>query len=151
VTASHGTNVQSLTYKYSPVGNITNVQDNVSAHTGAASASMTNAVYDDLNRVTSAGWTGYGQKNYAFDKVGNTLTNQESGSGAYTYGSIRPHAVRSANGVWYTYDQNGNAVFRGGQRLEYDVNNRMWLVLGTNGTQTRFGYGASGERLWESS
>jgi len=42
-------------------------------------------------------------------------------------------------------------VFRGGQRLEYNVNNELSLVLATNGTLSKFGYGGSGERLWKSS
>jgi RHS repeat-associated protein len=151
VTTSHGTNVQSLTYKYNPLGSLTDIADNITGHTGGASASMTNAVYDDLDRLTQAGWTGYGLKNFAYDKVGNVLTNGESGTGAYSYGTIRPHFVRSANGVWFTSDQNGNVVFRGGQRLEYNVNNELSLVLSTNGTLTKFGYGAGGERLWKSS
>jgi RHS repeat-associated protein len=151
VTTSHSTNVQSLIYKYSQVGNVTNIADNVTGHTGGASASMTNAVYDDLNRLTSAAWTGYGIKNYGYDKIGNVLTNGESGTGTYSYGTIRPHFVRSANGVWFTSDQNGNVVFRGGQRLEYNVNNELSLALGTNGVLTKFGYGGIGERLWKSS
>src|SRR5437867_5909786 len=35
------------------------------------------------------------------------------------------------------------------QPSEYNANNQLWLVLGTNSTVTTFGYGASGERLWE--
>ena len=150
-TTSHSTNVQSLSYKYNQIGSLTNIADNVTSHTGGASATMTNAVYDDLDRLTSAGWTGYGLKNFAYDKIGNVLTNGESGSGAYSYGTIRPHFVRSANGVWFTSDQNGNVVFRGGQRLEYNINNELSLVLNTNGTLTKFGYGGGGERLWKSS
>jgi RHS repeat-associated protein len=66
------------------------------------------------------------------------------------YGTIRPHAVRNANGTWFTYDQNGNAVFRGGQRLDYNVNNHLYRVINTNGVVTTFGYAAGGARLWES-
>jgi RHS repeat-associated protein len=106
-----------------------------------------------LNRLIAATWSGYGAKSYAYDQVGNVLTNGETGNGAYSYGTngIRPHCVRTANGMWFTYDQNGNVVFRTGQRLDYDVNNRLYRAINTNGTTTFFGYDANGERLWEQS
>jgi len=150
-TIPGGTTIQNSSNRFDAVGNVLGVQDLVGNHTNAASGSLTNASYDDLNRLLSAGWTGLGVKTYAYDKIGNVLTNGESGTGPYAYSNNRPHFVRSANGVWFTCDQNGNVVFRGGQRLEYDVNNRLSLVLATNGILTTFGYGAGGERLWESS
>src|SRR5207249_5500982 len=99
---------QSLTNRYDAAGNVLGVQDLVSSHTAGASATITNAAYDDLNRLTSAGWTGYGLKTYGYDKVGNILTNGESGGTLYKYYGLRPHAVTNANGVWFTYDLNGN-------------------------------------------
>src|SRR6266478_4224388 len=148
-TIAGGTTIQSLTNRYDEVGNVLGVQDLVASHTNAASATILSALYDDLNRMILANWAGYGQKNYGYTPIGNVLTNGESGTSNYVYGTIRPHCVRSANGVWYTYDQNGNAVFRGGQRLDYDVNNRLWRVIGTNGVPTFFGYAGDGSRLWE--
>ena len=146
VSAKSG-NVQNLTYSYDTNGNVTAVADGV--YSGSASAAISSAVYDDLNRLTSATWTGYGTRNYAYSSVGNVLTNSESGTSNYVYGAIRPHCVRSANGMWFTYDQNGNVVFRSGQRLDYDVNDRLYRVIGTNGVVTTFGYDANGARLWE--
>ena len=106
-TIPGGTQVQNFTNRYDAFGNILAIQDNAPTHTGAASATLTNAVYDDLNRLTSAGWTGYGLKNYGYDKVGNILTNSEFGAGAYNYYANRAHAVKGANGAWYTYDRYG--------------------------------------------
>jgi RHS repeat-associated protein len=149
IGTSKSTGIQSLTYTYDALGNVLGVADGV--YSGAASASFGNIVYDDLNRLKSL-TNASGSFSYAYDSVGNVLTNKESGSGAYSYGTngIRPHCVRSANGVWYTYDLNGNMVFRGGQRLDYDVNNRLYRVINTNGVTTTFGYDANGARLWES-
>jgi len=117
-------------------------------YAGNASSSLGKIQYDDLNRLLSLTNAG-GTFNYGYNSIGNLLTNQESGTGNYVYGTIRPHAVRSANGVWFTYDQNGNVVIRGRQRLDYDVNNHLSRVTNTNGTTVTFGYDASGARLWE--
>jgi RHS repeat-associated protein len=148
-TIPGGTTIQSFTNRYDAEGNIIAIQDTVSAHTGGASATISSAAYDDLNRLTSAVWAGYGSQSYAFDSVGNILTNTESGNLPYKYYSLRPHSVTNANGVWFTYDRNGNVVFRSGQRLDYDVNNRLFRVAATNGSTTTFGYAGDGTRLWE--
>jgi RHS repeat-associated protein len=149
--ATGSTTIQSFTNRYDAVGNVVGLQDLASSHTNSASATISSASYDDLNRLLTATWSGYGTKNYGYDSIGNVLTNGESGSGAYNYGSgaIRPDCVRSANGAWYTYDLNGNMVFRTGQRLNYDVNNHLYQVINTNGIVTTFGYDAGGVRLWE--
>jgi len=147
ITTANAVNVQSLAYSYDAVGNVLNVVDGV--YFGSASAGISSANYDDLNRLMTATWTGYGMKNYGYNSIGNVLTNGESGPSSYVYGTVRPHAVRTANGMWFTYDLNGNVVFRSGQRLDYDVNNRLWRVINTNGLVTTFGCAADGSRLWE--
>jgi RHS repeat-associated protein len=147
VSAKSG-NLQNLTYGYDAVGNITNIADGV--YSGAASGVFGKIQYDDLNRLTSLTNAG-GTFTYGYNSIGNVLTNKESGNSNYVYGTIRPHCVRSANGMWFTYDQNGNVVFRSRQRLDYDVNNRLYRVINTNGTVVTFGYDANGSRLWESS
>ncbi len=149
-TSAAGT-IQNFTNRFDALGSVIGIQDLVAGHTDWASATMTNTTYDDLNRLIGAAWAGYGQKSYAYDTVGNMATNGEFGTGGYVYGAIRPHCVRSANGAWYTYDQNGNVVFRTGQRLDYDVNNRLWRAISTSGVTTMFGYDANGARLWEQS
>ena len=141
-------NLQNLTYSFDTNGNVTAVADGV--YSGSAAATFGNIAYDDLNRLTSL-TNASGSFSYAFNSVGNVTTNKEFGSGGYTYGTVRPHAVRTANGAWFTYDKNGNVVFRSGQRLDYDVNNHLSRVWNTNGIVTMFGYAADGSRLWESS
>ena len=146
ITSAKTTNVQSLTYTFDAIGNVKSVADGV--YSGLASATFGNISYDDLNRLILA-TNASGSFAYSFDSIGNILTNKESGSSNYVYGTIRPHAVKNANGVWLTYDQNGNVGNRNGMRLGYDVNNHMaYAVTPTNLTQ--FGYDADGARLWES-
>jgi len=144
ITSAKTTNIQHLTYWYDAVGNITRITDGV--YSGAASATMGNIQYDDLNRLVSL-TNASGAVSYSYDPVGNILWNGE-GNSAYTYGLIRPHCVRSANGIFYTYDLNGNVANRGGMRLFYDVHNRLVQAI----TQTNvisFGYDADGVRLWK--
>ena len=146
ITTTKTTNVQSLAYSYDVVGNILNVADSV--YSGSAAGTIGNIQYDDLNRLLSLTNAG-GTFSYGYNSIGNVLTNGESGASNYVYGTIRPHCVQSADGMWCTYDLNGNVVFRSGQRLNYDVNNRLCQVINTNGLVTTFGYAADGSRLWE--
>ena len=148
-TLTGGIVIQNFTNRYDAVGNVIGLQDLVASHGGAAAATIISASYDDLNRLTSATWSAYGTKTYGYSSIGNVLTNGEAGTTNYVYGTIRPHAVRSANGTWFTYDQNGSVVNRGRQRLDYDVNNRLARVWNTNGTVVTFGYDYAGARLWE--
>lgn len=149
IVSTKSTNVQSLAYSYDAIGNLKSITDGV--HTsGSASATFGNITYDDLNRLTSLTNTS-GTFSYAYDSLGNVLTNKESGSGTYIYNPAnRPHAVTNANGVRYLYDPNGNVANRGGMRLVYDVNNRMISALRPT-IITQFGYDGGGARLWKSS
>lgn len=140
-----GTNyLQDLSYTYDTVSDLKSIGDGV--YTGGASASVTNILYDDLYRVASLNSTARGVKGYAYDSIGNTLTNQDFGSGIYQYGA-KPHAVTSANGVNYAYDACGNMITRGNQTLSYDEQNQLIKVATTNDLVT-FGYDDDGERLW---
>jgi hypothetical protein len=96
--------------------------------------------------VQSLNSTARGVKAYAYNSIGNVLTNQDFGSGPYQYG-IKPHAVTSANGINYAYDACGNMTNRGSQTLIYDEQNQLINVSATN-TSVQFGYDDDGERLW---
>jgi RHS repeat-associated protein len=141
---SKGTNIQNLSYTYDAVANLKSIGDGV--HTGMGSAGMTNIGYDQLYRLTSLSSTAQGSKSYAYSPIGNVLTNQDYGSGAYLYG-LKPHAVTNANGTTYGYDACGNMTTRGGQTLSYDEQNQLVTVQGTN-VAVAFGYDDKGERLW---
>ena len=140
-----GTNtLQDLSYTYDTVSDLKSIDDGV--YSNSASASISSIVYDDLYRVKSLNSTARGIKNYGYNSIGNILTNQDCGSGPYSYGA-KPHAVTSANGVTYAYDACGNMTTRGSQTLAYDEQNQLAFVSATN-TLVTFGYDDSGERLW---
>jgi len=138
--------LQDLAYTYDKVSNLKGINDGV--YTGAASATKTNILYDDLHRLTSFYSAATGLANsYAYSSIGNVVTNQDFGSGIYQYG-VRPHAVTNANGKSYTYDACGNMITRGSQSLSYDEQNRLTQVAGGTATVS-FGYAAGGQRLWK--
>ena len=142
--------LQSLTYTYDAVSDIASISDGV--YGGASSASISSVSYDDLHRLLSFTRPGTGQTvSCTYDSVGNMTLDSENGSGAYTYGPSAgrlPHAVESANGVYYAYDPAGNMVVRGNQQLFYDADNRLTNVVTPTGNVT-FGYDGSGARLWK--
>jgi RHS repeat-associated protein len=147
VLVKNGTNsLQNLSYTYDTVSDLKSINDGV--YSGSASASVSSIAYDDLYRVKSLNSAARGTKTYAYNSIGNVLTNQDFGSGSYQYGS-RPHAVTSANGKIYAYDACGNMTTRGGQTLAYDEQNQLIQVSATN-TLVNFGYDDAGERLWRS-
>ena len=145
VTFKGTTNHQFLSYKYDRADNITNIADTV--YTTNASAALA-AVYDDLHRLTRV-VRPIGTNSYAYTAIGNVVTNGESGTAAYTYGSLLPQAVRSVGGSLYAYDANGNMTVRAGQRLSYDAWNRLARVSTNNQPITAFGYGGDGSRIWK--
>ncbi|HVU08862.1 MAG TPA: toxin TcdB middle/N-terminal domain-containing protein [Verrucomicrobiae bacterium] len=150
ITTSKSGSIQNLGYTYDALNDVLGIVDGV--YSGLASASFGNIQYDDLSRLTFA-TNASGGFAYGFDSINNILTNQEFGNLPYTYGTggIRPHCVRTANGQRYTYDLDGNTVFRGLQRLDYDVNNHLNHVINTNGVVTAMGYAFDEARLWEQS
>ncbi|MFZ5654697.1 MAG: toxin TcdB middle/N-terminal domain-containing protein, partial [Pseudomonadota bacterium] len=98
-----GATVQSLSYTYDLLGNLTK-------RTDAINGVSETFGYDALNRLTDVG--GPAPKSYAYDSIGN-ITGK-SGVGAYSYGA-KPHAVASttttAGAVTaYSYDANGNML-----------------------------------------
>jgi len=141
--------LQDLAYTYDTISNLKSISDGV--YSNSASASISGIAYDDLYRVTTVNSTARGSKTYAYDSIGNILTNQDFGSGPYGYGT-RPHAVTSANGTngtIYAYDACGNMITRGSQTLAYDEQNELIQVSATN-TLVKFGYDGGGQRLWRS-
>jgi len=146
VTSKSG-NLQSLTYTYDQVSDLLSLSDGV--YSSTASAALTNLAYDDLHRLTSLTRPAISQTvSYGYNSIGNVITNGENGTAAYGYGTRLPHAVKSANGTNYAYDQNGNMLTRGNQELVYDPDNRLTLVVMPSST-VAFGYDANGTRLWK--
>lgn len=129
VTQSSAGIVQDLSYDFDNVGNVLSIVDNSGTGTNTQSFE-----YDDLNRPTKATGAGYGIMNYAYDSIGNMLTN---GNVAMGYGiGAGPHAVTSytKNSATYaiTYDPNGNMLTKecasGVKAFAYDAENRLTEV-----------------------
>jgi len=86
--------IQDFRYTYDSVGNVLSLQDNIAGRTE-------NFTYDDLDRLISAGDSGYSAA-YSYNAIGNMqseITNTESMwqvSFEYSYGqNAGPHAVTS--------------------------------------------------------
>jgi YD repeat-containing protein len=94
VTSGGGGSLQSLSYAYDNVGNVTAITDN------RDSANNQTFTYDSLNRLQTA--TGpYGTQGYTYSAIGNILTKAGV---TYTYGAtgqtcnrLMPHAVTSTS------------------------------------------------------
>ncbi|MBX3060204.1 MAG: hypothetical protein KF770_27420 [Anaerolineae bacterium] len=137
-----------FTYEYDKVGNISKLTTVSTAGTDIQSFG-----YDHLNRLISASASGISPTYtdaYGYDKMGN-LTNNDGVS--QTYGSSsHVHAVTSAGGVSYSYDNNGNMTLRNASGTvndyshTFNVENELVSVV-NNGNTTTFAYDASGIRV----
>jgi len=147
VTKPGGGYHQDLSYKFDKVSNVKHVSEGVTGYSGNASGGLTNAVYDDLHRLTQYS-NARGTFVNTYDALGNVRKLGETSTNLYQYTSIRPHAVTLAHGKSYSYDNNGNMIVRGAQILAYDAENRLSEV-NSNGVITAFGYAEDGGRIWK--
>jgi RHS repeat-associated protein len=148
-TVTVATNLQALTYEYDKVSNLKKITDG-SRPSGTNSATITSFTYDDLHRLTQLNSAALGIRNYAYNPIGNMITNGDFGAGAYSYSANKAHAASSANGKNYYYDACGNMTIRDIQTLQYDEENRLVRVDCPSPTIT-FGYADDGTRLWRNS
>jgi len=100
--------------------------------------------YDALSRLVNATYSDTGQTcTYAFDRVGNRISDSPGGTPNYAYNNA--DMLISHNGQSYVNDANGNTVSGGGRNNIWDSQNR--LVLCTYGSTTStFIYGHDGLR-----
>jgi RHS repeat-associated protein len=97
-----------------------------------ASAQTIDYGYDALNRLTSATYATGSSYAYGFDKVGNR-TSQTVGGATTTNQYDAADRLTSANGVAYSWDDNGNLLSDGVNSYSYDFANRLTGVTqGTN-------------------
>lgn len=100
---------QNLSYSYDNVGNIKTIADGFGGMTETFG-------YDDLDRLTSAGDSGY-SAGYQYNAIGNMLSSTKDGiQTTYTYGTngVRPHAVIGMTAsipVIVTFDIDGGKPF----------------------------------------
>jgi RHS repeat-associated protein len=144
--SNSGTDVQNLTYCYDKVANVASITD--SHFTGTACATITGVTYDNLHRLTGYVRPFGNPSTFTYNAIGNMTASSEGPSGAYNYGSSKPHAVTSVGSVkTYAYDACGNMTNRNGWALSYDEENQLAQVIGTN--TVTFGYADGGARLWK--
>ncbi|MFI6816441.1 RHS repeat-associated core domain-containing protein [Nonomuraea sp. NPDC050328] len=122
--------------------------------------------YDNVNRITSACYSATscatgspmaGRIDYAYDLMGNRLSQKRSGTAGndtttYTYDAAnqltketvsKPGSVVSRD---FAYDVNGNQVRAGADRFTYTLDNKLASAT-VNGKSTTFTYDAQGLRL----
>ena len=141
-------------YNVDKVGNVTIFRDELNLQRQQFN-------YDPLNRLVAAVPNPLpGQpslipdytETYALNAIGNLTYKSTVGNyayGAYSpSGRYLPHAVSTAGGNTYAYDNNGNMVRRveGGvvYSQTWDVENRLTYVSGSNGKWAQYAYDADG-------
>jgi len=110
-TSSNPTLLDTYTYNFDVMANLSSRQDAVEGYTEYF-------CYDDLNRLKSSGFTSPGNcpqsaKTLSYDSIGNITSKSDTGTYAYT--GSGPHAVSAITGTvdgvvnpHYDYDANGN-------------------------------------------
>ena len=144
--------IQDLGFAYDRVGNLTLRSDT----RRFKSESFT---FDGLNRLLTSEVNGSGTvKSVTYDLLGNITSKTGVGSYAYGSGNAGPHAVSSANGFTYTYDQNGNMIGRnetGGPHIttsvwtSFNKVKSLYVINDDTGVYSgsRFTYDANNNRI----
>src|SRR6266542_553413 len=106
------------------------------------SATLSSIAYDNLHRLTSLTRPGPATTAFGYNAVGNVTSNGEQGGSTYTYNSngLLAHAVKTVGTKKYAYDLSGNMVYRNGQALGYDLENRLTSVIKNGLAVATFGY-----------
>jgi len=145
--------IQDLNVTWDDAGNLL-TRDEFGRGSGFSPRSLEEAFsYDAMNRLRS--WTSAGEfngvENYNYNARDN-LTSK-TGVGSYTYGNAAksgscnggPHAVCTAGGVAYQYDNNGNMTGGDGRTVSYSVFNKA-TSLSKGGHTTTIAYGPDRQR-----
>jgi RHS repeat-associated protein len=146
-TSGNATSIQSLTYDYDAVGNISSIVD-AKVTGGPQTQTFT---YDAINRLITAIASGgsygtYNTETYGYDTNGNL--SSKAGLTLYYNNTDHDHAVSSTSGSnsWsFTYDANGNMITgnQSGNNLTYNYNAENQLVSVSYG-QTAYTYDGDG-------
>ncbi len=107
--------------------------------------------YDPLYRLTAADYFNGDYYHYAYDSVGNRLTQEsmvsnQSSVTSYQYDDA--NRLVDVNGVPYTWDNNGNLLIDGVNAYAYDSANRLTALSGQQAIN--YAYNGLGDRLQES-
>lgn len=125
--------VQNLAFSFDGLGNL------VQRTGGGLTESFT---YDLLNRLLTSAVAGQSARQTSYSPNGNIASKQDvtgAASGAYAYGSGKPHAVTSAFGYAMTYDANGNLSTRSGNGKTWQTrwagfDKPRWLAMDSSGS-----------------
>lgn len=146
-TGASTTNLQNLSYSWTPNSNLQQRQD--------LRQSLTEVfTYDALNRLDVSTLNGTQNLDVNYDAAGNITYKSDIGSYAYTgvqsgctyYAHAQPHAVRKVGTSVYCYDANGNMTSRAGSAITwYSYNQPNQIVQGAS-KSTTFSYNANHQR-----
>ena len=127
LTGINTAGAQNLSYSYDNAGNIKTIVDGIVGRTETFG-------YDDLDRLTSAGDSGYSET-YQYNAIGNMLQSTHNGAASgYSYGSnAGPHAV---TGMTVPKPVVGSLILASG-RL-YTTTSSVMLDIAALGTPTHF-------------
>jgi YD repeat-containing protein len=120
--------IQNFTYTYDSVGNIKSIADGIAGKTE-------NFAYDDLDRLTSAGDSGYSLQ-YQYNAIGNMTSMMKDGkTTTFSYGAVnnKPHAVK---GMTVPYPVVGSLAINNGSA--YTTTNQVTLNNVSIGSPTHY-------------
>ena len=136
----------SYAYTVDSVGNRTQATENVKQPAGSTQSETITYNYDPLYRLTGADYDNGNYFHYAYDAVGNRLTQEITGTVVTTYTYDITNRLTNVGATAYTWDNNGNLLNDGVYTNTYDAANRPITI--TNGTTTNvFAYNGDGVRL----
>lgn len=132
-----GYKVQELDYMWDTLGNLTN-RTELSGGKNISESFM----YDGLNRLTDQVVAGQNTISVSYYANGNIKNKSDVGAADYLYGAgnAGPHAVTSAGGAIYTYDENGNNETGDGRSITYSTFDKP-TNISKGSHQTSFAYG----------
>jgi RHS repeat-associated protein len=146
---SGGRQLQRVEYEFDVLGNLVRRADS-----SAGNDLVEDFHYDELNRLFRVELTSPSNGlsiptetlalNY--DRAGNITYKSDVGAYRYGEGGAGPHAVTTAGGKNYAYDENGNQVSGAGRTISYSVFDKA-VSIEKDGHSTRFSYGIAHRRI----
>jgi RHS repeat-associated protein len=137
-----GKRVAGFAYRYDPVGNPIERQDN--------EGRTARLRYDSAGQLVEEVSPG-GTTRYRYLPGGNRSTVEEGGTVTQYHYDADDRLIQAA-AEQFTYDKNGNLIGRKGASgsiaYEHDAENQLVKVVGPDGGTTTFGYAPTGERVW---
>ena len=146
-------NLQSLSYQWDKVGNLTQRQDVLQNLTENFYYDKTDGTFNlyRLDRSTLKVGSGTANQNFtaSYSPIGN-ITAKDGASYVYTgaqtgctynFPQAQPHAVRAIGSSVYCYDANGNMTSRAGTAITWTSYN-LPSQIGSGANYSQFSYGA---------